>query len=194
MVDVGVFDTSPLQALHRGGILAKTADFCARSLVPRAVADETRWSHRKLGSKLVPDLSAYPNVGICAISNDVLRETMISLFRAFERGDGGGKRASRRTPEIVEYQGKIYAWSSKLQLTHAIPDLEVVVLAKQLGGVAIVDDSRAIRAADDLGVGTVTTREIIAELEARGVIANSTHVLGKIEATGYIPARRAPRP
>jgi predicted nucleic acid-binding protein len=190
---VAVLDTSPLQALHRGGVLAKLPDLFDRTMLPRAVADETRWSLRKLGAKLVPDLDACEALAVCAVSNDVLRALMVSLFQAYERRNQGKRTALRRVPEVVEYQGKLFAWSGKMQLTHAIPDLEVVSLAKQVGGTAIVDDRRAMRAADDLGVRSLTTREVIAELEAHGSIHDGRHVLDRIELTHYHPTSRPSR-
>ncbi|MBI5514786.1 MAG: hypothetical protein HY909_13505 [Deltaproteobacteria bacterium] len=174
-------------------MLERVTELFERPLVPRAVADETRWSHRKLGSRLVPDLGVHSAIKECTISNDVLRVTMETLFRRYE-SRATGRRAPGSTPEIAEYQGKIYAWSGRLQLTHAIPDLEVVVLARQLGGTVIADDARALRAAEALGVPTLTTREFVSRLEARGFIPSSSHVVARIEATGYMPTNRAPRP
>jgi hypothetical protein len=190
---VAVLDTSPLQALHRGGVLGELPDLFERTMLPRAVADETRWSLRKLGGGLVPDLDACAALDVCAVSNDVLRALMVSLFQSYQRRNQGRRPTSRRVPVVVEYQGKLFAWSGKLQLTHAIPDLEVVSLAKQVGGIAIVDDRRALRAADDLGVRSLTTREVIAELEAHGSIPDGQRVLDRIELTDYHPTTRPPR-
>jgi predicted nucleic acid-binding protein len=190
---VAVLDTSPLQALHRGGVLGKLPELFERTMLPRAVADETRWSLRKLGGELVPDLDACPAIDVCAVSNDVLRALMVSLFQAYGLRNQGRRPVSRRVPVVVEYQGKLFAWSGKMQLTHAIPDLEVVSLAKQVGGTAIVDDRRALRAADDLGVRSLTTREVIAELEAHGCIDDGRDVIDRIERTDYHPTTRPPR-
>lgn len=188
-VDVAVLDTSPLQAFHRGAVLSYLGKLFERPLLCRSVADETRWSHRKLGSKLVPDLNAHPELAVCAVSNDVLRETMVTLFRIYETRNFP-KQISKKQPEVVEYQGKFYAWLGKRSLTHSIPDLEVVVLAKQLGGFVVADDARAIRAALDLQVPTMTTREVLSSMEYAGIIDDASAVLAKIEATGYLPTKR----
>jgi hypothetical protein len=190
---VAVLDTSPLQALHRGGVLGKLPELFDRTMLPLAVADETRWSLRKLGGALVPDVDTCEALEVCGVGKDVLRALMVSLFQAYEQRNQGRRPTSKRVPLVVEYQGKLFAWSGKMQLTHAIPDLEVVSLAKQVGGTAIVDDRRAMRAADDLGVRSLTTREVIAELEAHGSIADGKGVIDRIELTDYHPTTRGPR-
>ncbi len=189
IADVAVLDSSPIQALHRGAVLSHLGTLFERPMLCRSVADETTWSHRKCGPKLVPDLKAHPELAVCAVSNDVLRATMVTLFRVYDHRNFG-RRASKNPPEVVEYQGKFYAWVGKKILTHSIPDLEVVVLAKQLSGVVIADDGRLIRAAADLQVATMTTREVIASLVSAGAIADASAVLAKIEATGYVPTSR----
>jgi predicted DNA-binding protein (UPF0278 family) len=140
----------------------------------------------------VPDLDKHRELGVVTVRNDVLRATMVTLFRAFEARNFP-RRSSKRAPVVVEYQGKILAWVGKRMLSHAIPDLEVVVLAKQLDGIVVAEDAGALRAADELGVPTRTTREVLAGLAARGSISDIAAVLSRIEATGYVPTRRASR-
>lgn len=125
---------------------------------------------------------------------DRLRAAMAPLFAADQRRRRGGK-ATKVAPEVAIVRGRVIAWAGTKPrtryLAHNTPDLEVVLLAQAINGIAVLDDRKAIRAAADLGVKTATTREVIAEMIRRGLIAGELErYVEKLRSAEYHPTSR----
>ena len=190
MATKAAIDNSPLQALWRAGILGKLPDLFKSILVPQSVADETRWSLALIGPERVPNLKEHRWIHIESVQEAVLRASMVPLFKSFQRRRRGAKADTRR-PEVALKDGRVIAWTEpnheQNQLTHKIPDLEVVLLAQSASGIAILDDRKALRAAEDLGIRTATTREVVDAMAKRGLIADAETAIKKMKATNYHP-------
>jgi hypothetical protein len=182
-----VFDTSPLQAVWRSGLLdAVTQGFVA--LVPRAVADETRHFVRGASGaanprtraerlRLAPDLDAQPRIR-CV---DVPRQDVDDAMRRF---------FARPYARVVQYKGEVYAWSDKSSVRISVPELEVIALAATRNAVAVIDDHKGLRAAAANSVTTATTRELFDELAAQDQQIDLVRAFDRIVATGYEPTKR----
>ena len=184
-----VLDTSTLQSLWRGGVFDRLSGIFSRIALPRSVADETRWSRFITGEVLVPDVDAHTFLHVQVVPEDSLRSLATQLFQARHRSKWKGDAPP--TPQVALVEGKVRVWIDKrMQLSYSIPELEVVALAKQIDAVALVDDRKALRAAKDFAVKTLTTRETIARLIKAKLVTDAQAVLRRIEATGYYPTRR----
>jgi hypothetical protein len=187
-----VFDTSPLQAVWRSGLLDVVAGEFVM-LVPRAVADETRHFVRGAGGaanprsraerlRLAPDLDAQPRIrGV-----DVARQEVDEAMRRF---------LGRPPAVVVQYQGEVYAWADRATARIGVPELEVIALAATRNAIAVVDDHKALRAAAANSVVSATTRELLAELGTRDADLDLDAALERIIATKYEPTtRRSAKP
>jgi predicted nucleic acid-binding protein len=191
-----VLDTSPLQALYRGGVLGRLRAIFGRTMLPLSVADETRWwlAQDRRRAALAPSLDTFPELDVRVVDGATVRAVVERLHVSHVLRTKPRTAAPRSL--VAVHGGKIYAWSDGSSpekagsLTYDVTDLEVVVLARELAAVAVVDDSKALKAAAELDVRTMTTLEVLEELVARGVIPDASPCLEKIEATGYHPARR----
>lgn len=192
--DTCVFDTSTLQSLHRGGALAAMSKLYRKLLIPMAVADETRWSLQECGKELVPDIDApVSGFDICAVGPDAPRLIMEELFLHLQRRQPHGKsRRMTPCPRPLQYQGRMVIGSGRHKLTHTVPDLEVVVLARQTGSVIIADDKKVIVAAADLDVPLLTTLEVLDRLVEKKLLTQDQRAsaVRMIEETGYKPTKR----
>ncbi len=103
-----------------------------------------------------------------------------------------GRRAAHPEPQIEVVAGQIIASTgSHSRITFKIPDLEVVLLAKQSSAIAILDDKKALRSAFDLGVRTATTREVANVMMTRGIITDAKSAVEKMRTAGYHPTVRS---
>lgn len=115
---------------------------------------------------------------------------MHPLFEASYRR-ARGARSTVPQPTIAIVKGKVRAWAGTRHLRSlSIPDLSVVVLAKKMGAVAVLDDKVALKAAEDLNVVSATSRELIAALVSQGTVESAEPILRRIVATGYHPHER----
>lgn len=186
-----VLDTSPLQALWRARVLDQLPYLFKDTFIPSSVADETRWSLALVDKERVPSLKGHRWIQIEPVPSETLREAMASLFKSNHQRRRGAKVRSPQ-PEIAIVEGRVIAWTQPQdRLTFKVPDLEVVLLARLTGAVAILDDRKALRAALDLGVRTATTREVLGVMVQRGLIADAESAIEKMRATGYHPTVRA---
>jgi hypothetical protein len=187
-----VFDTSPLQAVWRSGLIEAAADEFVL-LVPRAVADETRHFVRGAGGaanprtraerlRLAPDLDAQPRIHCVEAPRQEVDEAM--------------RRFLGRPPAVVvQYQGQVYAWADRATGRIGVPELEVIALAAARNAIAVVDDHKALRAAVANSVTSATTRELLAELGARDPDIDLDAALKRVIATKYEPTtRRSAKP
>jgi hypothetical protein len=182
-----VFDTSPLQAVWRSGLMdAVTQGFV--TLVPRAVADETRHFVRGASGtanprtraerlRLAPDLDAQPRIR-CV---DVPRHDVDGAMRCF---------FGRPYAVVVQYKGDVYAWADKPSASVGLPELEVVALAAARNAIAVIDDHKGLRVAEANSVLTATTRELFDELATRDQDIDLARAFERIVATGYEPTKR----
>lgn len=159
-----VFDSPPLQALHRCGALALVAEAYAAVVVPESIAAETARSRAIEGMARVPDLTAHP-----AILTQVVGDELLTAAGALLIGDARATTAYRLDVHKVDR-----------------PELEVVLLARQLGAVAVVEDKAAIRVARKLMVPVVGTAHLLCDLEVRGLLDDAVVAAQAIRATKYL--------
>ncbi len=187
----GVLDTSTLQALHRGGALACLPSLFPSLHLPLQVAQQNAAYAEQAPPDRAPDLATLPRIGACVVEDSELVGLMPRLFAAHARRSGWD--APLEDVPVVWGNGHIVAGQPpKRVLTHKVTELAIIALALRLDGVAIVDDRRVIRGCQDLGIPTISTREVLAEAERRELIPSRDEALRRIEATGYIPMRRMP--
>jgi predicted nucleic acid-binding protein len=184
-----VLDTSPLQAFWRAGILDALRQLFESVHVPKAVAEETRWSRELVGLARVPDLAAHPWIRVDPVLPGAAQSAIALLFASHEKR-ARGRRARRLRPGIEVASGRIVASAGGLRLSLNIPDLEAILLASEIGAIAIVDDRRAIRSATDLGVRTATTREVVEVMTSRGLVPDARGAVERMRQAGYHPTIR----
>lgn len=157
-----VFDSPPLQALHRSGLL----DLVARAYqaaVPISIADETARSREASGPDRVPDLAAHPQIATVEVGDDELRAAGATFLKA------------HRATSIYTIDGR--------QIDR--PELEAVLLAQRTRAVVVAEDLAAVRTAAGLGVACVGTAELLCDLELRQLIADAVATAKAIRATRY---------
>jgi hypothetical protein len=158
-----VFDSPPLQALHRAGALALLERACDEVCVPGAVADETRASLAASGAARVPELHLYSWIQIFQFTDEELAAagaTPLRERRGTVRYRFGGRQIGR-------------------------PALEAVLLAARRGGTAVVEDRPGVAGALAAGVPVVDTAWILRDLEARHFLDDAPARARTILATGY---------
>lgn len=181
---VVVMDTSPLQAFWRGGVLPLLPSIFSGILLPRPVWDETLLSHATHGVRLVPNLMDHPSLSPVEVDREEMREMMMALFSASQKKYKRRFIASRTKCALVG--GKVHAWMNpRHRIAMKEPDLSVLCVASKHSAQAVLDDRRAIKAAGDLRIPTVTTIEVLRMLEGAGSIAEADSVLEKILSSGY---------
>ncbi len=170
-----VLDTSTLQALHRAGVLAQVRTlFSDGWSIPKSVESQTRAAFPAFGPAKVPDLDALGGLGVHEVS-DAEREGC----RAPRDGQAPRPKSGRMSRDLTCCG---YAIDRE--------EFDVVVLAKKLQAVAILDDHAGLKCAGNLGVPAQTTRDVLDALARKGLVADVPGLIGRIEATGYIPTRR----
>ncbi|HVV84101.1 MAG TPA: hypothetical protein VHE35_13595 [Kofleriaceae bacterium] len=158
-----VFDSPPLQALHRCGALAIAAA-AYDAVVPRSIAEETARSRTIEGEARVPELAAYAGLSVRAVDDELLAEAGAVLI--------GEARAT------TEYRLDVHRIDR--------PELDVLLLARRLGGAALVEDKAAIRVARKLAVPVVGTAQVLCDLERRGLLDDAAAAAKTIRATKYL--------
>lgn len=159
-----VLDSPPLQALHRCGALALLPGAYAAVVVPQSIADETTRSRAIEGAERVPDLLDHPAIAVQAVGDELLTAAGAVLI--------GEARAT------TEYRLDVHKVDR--------PELEVVLLARQLGAVAVVEDKAAIRVAQKLTIPVVGTAQVLCDLEVRGLLNDAVVAAQAIRATRYL--------
>ncbi|MEZ4398759.1 MAG: hypothetical protein R3B06_01980 [Kofleriaceae bacterium] len=158
-----VLDSPPLQALHRCGALTILSDAYAAVVVPHAIVEETDRSRIIEGAARVPDLADYPAIARQAVDDRSLASAG-AVFVA----------PMRSTTEYLVGEHKIDR-----------PELEVVLLARDLPAMAVVEDKAAIRVAEKLDVCVVGTAELLYDLELLGFLDDAVAAAQAIRATKY---------
>ncbi len=169
-----VLDTSPFQALHRADVLDEVRRlFHGGVFVPESVEVQT-FGARRLGRDIVPDMDDLPWIEVLPVSPDE--------SGALESAPPPGRRGLRRKPSCGGF-------------VLDREEFDVIVLARRLGAVAVLDDHQGLRCATNLGVRSATTLEVMASLvQARLIGVNEARLgIEQIEATGYFPTRRRSR-
>ena len=172
---IAVLDTSALQAIHRAGVLEHLNTLFDQVLLPGAVERQTRDALRDFGPALVPDLDSLPWIAVQSVATAELE-------------------AHRDPPNGVKRRGLV---SKTRPLCHGyavdLEEFEVVVLARRVGGVGVLDDHGGHRCAANLGVTARTTIQVLEEIVARGLTpVPVADLVKKIQATGYDPTTRRP--
>jgi predicted nucleic acid-binding protein len=174
-----VLDTSTLQALHRAGVLEEVRKLYPDGLsIPQSVERQTRAAFPQFGAAKVPDIDALGWLSVRAVSS-----ADADPYRARQPG-----QPLRGKSESIS-QGLTccgYAIDSE--------EFDVVVLAKKINAVAILDDHRALKCAQNLGVASQTTRDVLASLSSGGLVGDVDSLVRRIEATGYMPTLRVTKP
>jgi predicted nucleic acid-binding protein len=160
---VMIFDSSPLQALHRASVLALLERAYEQVAIPGAVAAEMRASLAASGPSKVPDLDAYPWLRVHEVSDDE-----VARAGAIE------PRSYRSTTR--------YRWGAG-QINR--PELEVLLLAARLGAKAVVEDRQALACAPTAGVEALGVAQLLCDLEERGFLDDAPARASAILATGY---------
>jgi predicted nucleic acid-binding protein len=135
----------------------------ARTLVPRAVFEETRASLPLTAAGRVPNLDEFPWIQVVSIPEDDL-----ALL-------GAVPAKPRRSSEV-------YKWFDR---TIDRPEIEAIVLAKQRSARAVIEDNNAVRCAADFGVQTVDVAGLLLELEREHHIEDAQARAASVLATGY---------
>lgn len=159
-----VLDSPPLQALHRCGALALLPGAYAAVVVPRSIADETARSRAIEGADRVPELAEHPGVAIRVVDDETLTAAGAVLL--------GTVRST------TQYRLDVHRVDR--------PELEVVLLARQLGAVAVVEDKAALRVAHKLAIPVVGTAQLLCDLERRGLLGDAVTAARTIRATKYL--------
>jgi predicted nucleic acid-binding protein len=165
-----VADTSPLQALHRGGALPSLSVLYDAIWLPDAVRIEMVGSLQRSGAAKVPQLAHLPWLRFGNVSDE-------DLHRVGALHVGPGARA------------RFGVGAPRLRIDR--PELEVILLAERLRGVALVEDREGLRLAQMRGVPVVSTADVLTQLDLAGVLP-ARAAAQRILATGYItPQLRA---
>lgn len=157
-----VFDSPPLQALHRCGVLGRLIT-AHRVVTPKSVALETARSRDVEGGDRVPDLSEHPDLAVHTVADDLLSSTGAVLI-----GEARATTQHRLDAHKIDR-----------------PELEVVLLARELHAFAVVEDKAALRVASKLAVRVVGVAELLCDLEVRGVLVDAVDAAKAIRATRY---------
>ena len=132
--------------------------------LPRGVIDETARSRVGQGAERVPDLHQHPAIEACDI-DDAALASVGAVFVGQAR-------------QTTEYRLDVHRIDR--------PELEVVLLARQRGGFAVVEDKAALRIAGKLAVPVVGTAELLCDLEVRGLLPDAVAAAQVIRATKYL--------
>jgi predicted nucleic acid-binding protein len=157
-----VADTSPLQALYRGGVLHLLPQVFSCVYVTPTVRSETKKSRRLAGENKVPDLDLYSYF----ITKHVTAQDLVD---AGATKASGGKNAQR------------YSWCGRFIDE---PELETVVLAEKIGAWALVEDKHAVHCAKDRDITVIDTTFVLSDLGDRGLI-DARDAAKRILATGF---------
>jgi predicted nucleic acid-binding protein len=159
-----VVDSPPLQALHRCGALGILVRAHRAVTVPRSIAIETARSRAIEGGGRVPDLADHPALAVRDVADELLTAAgalLVGEVRATTEYRLDGHRIDR-------------------------PELDVILLARDLGAVALVEDKAAIRVSRKLDVPVVGTAEVLCDLEVRGLLDDAVLAAQAIRATKYL--------
>ena len=132
-------------------------------LIPWAVEDETKRSFVGEGPARVPDLGALPEIQMRTLEPsdfDNVGAVLLGNYRATEKFALGERRIDR-------------------------PELEVVLLARKLNCLAVVEDRKGVGLARSFGLTIATTAQVLVDLENLGALANAMHAAQEIRATRY---------
>lgn len=173
-----VLDTSPLQALHRAGVLTALRELYPGGIyLPGSVDAQTRSALASFGPALVPSLDELTWIRSRVVSEEALNAHMSPPAERPRRA------REKRTAGL-----QCHGYSIDRE------EFEVVVLALDLGAVAITDDHSGLRAAFHLGVPTETTYEVLVALSGAHLVdAQVPDLLARIKATGYHPTEKRAR-
>ena len=158
-----VFDTSPLQALHRVGLLPSLRAVSDRTLVPRAVFDETQASLLLTAPGRVPNLEEFNWIEVGVVPEADLISAGAVLLK------------TRRSTQT-------YRWFSR-QIDR--PEIEAIILAKLTTAHVVIEDRRGINCAREFQVQVTNVAELLQEFERRQLIAAAGPYATDILATGY---------
>lgn len=158
-----VLDTSPLQALFRVDVLSQLRGIFARTLVPRAVFDETQASLSLTAAGRVPNLEDFGWIEVRALTDEDIASAGAVPIKA---------RRSSTT----------YRW---LDRRIDRPELEAVLLAKLTAGRALIEDRNGVKCARDSSVPVVSVADLLIELERDHHLGNAAALASKILETGY---------
>jgi|JI10StandDraft_1071094.scaffolds.fasta_scaffold17475_1 hypothetical protein len=157
-----VFDSPPLQALHRCGLLELVAR-AYQAAVPTSIADETARSREASGPDRVPDLAAHPQIAQAEVSDDELARAGARFLKV------------HRATTVFTIDGR--------QIDR--PELDAVLLARRTGAVVVAEDLAAVRTAAALAVPCIGTAELLCDLELAGHVADAVAAARAIRATRY---------
>lgn len=149
-----VFDTSTLQAVHRSGLSKHLINIADMVYVPRAVSIETAVAYKALGPEKVPYIPGKES-GVHAV-RDISQADAAALVTPLDHLP----RRERHAAQAALARGRLLCHGRVLDQG----EFEVIALARYLGGVAVIDDKKAIRCAKLAGVPYLTDSGIIAEL------------------------------
>ena len=158
-----VFDTSPLQALHRAGALPNLRAAVERVLIPQAVRNETVASLPLSPPGRVPNLDEFPWIGVEHVGADDIASA------------GAVLAGSRRAVEV-------YRWFNR---TIDRPEVEALVLARRVSGRAVMEDRNGVKCALDFGVPAIGVADLLVELERAGHLVDAQASAKTILETGY---------
>lgn len=157
------FDSSPLQAVYRAGVLPIIRTAFERTLIPGAVFSETQGSLRLTAPGRVPNLEDFPWIEAVSITDDDLASV------------GAVEVKSRRS-------SKTFKW---LDRTIDRPEIEAVILAKRASARVVIEDGNGVKCAMDFGVSTVDVATLLIELEREHHIGDAHVRAASILNTGY---------
>jgi hypothetical protein len=158
-----VFDSPPLQALHRCGVLSRVQTTYATVAVPASIAVETARSREASGPERVPDLAGHPAIRAINVDDAELIAAGATFLKA------------HRSTSIYTIDGR--------QIDR--PELEAVLLARRMAAIVVAEDLAAVRTAAGLNVPCVGTAELVCDLELRRLIDDAVATAQMIWATRY---------
>jgi predicted nucleic acid-binding protein len=158
-----VVDTSTLQALHRGDLLALVAAAFERVAIARAVFDETARAVVATGPERAPDLAKHPRLDVATIDDTEI-----------ESAGAIALKPSRATT--------LYRWLGR-QIHR--PELESVILAKRDDARLAIEEKNGVKCAADFGVRVVGVADLIVELERGGHVTDARARARRILDRGF---------
>lgn len=158
-----VFDTSPLQALHRVRLLPVVRASFSQVLVPGAVFDETMASVPQAALGRVPDLADFPWIEVVAMETQELLAA------------GAEHIKNRRGTEVYRWRGR--------QIDR--PELEAVLLGLRLQASIAIEDAKGVRCATDAGGRVISVAGMLQQFEREGRVSDAGTVAQGILETGY---------